>query len=126
MSSSCSPSKQLHDPGRSKICRSLHLRANRKWAPAADDSLTGQLCSQLFVLFDLKKNNVVEFSEFVRALSVFHPKAPLEEKAECECSRLECCSAASGAVPIRCEPLTEPPRRESPTPWVYDDAATVS
>jgi len=36
------------------------------------------------VLFDLKKNNVVDFSEFVRALSVFHPKAPLEEKAECE------------------------------------------
>ena len=44
--------------------------------------------SQLFVLFDLKKNNVVEFSEFVRALSVFHPKAPLEEKAECEPSLL--------------------------------------
>jgi len=52
--------------------------------------LTGQLCSQLFVLFDLKKNNVVEFSEFVRALSVFHPKAPLEEKAECECSHASC------------------------------------
>jgi len=42
------------------------------------------------VLFDLKKNNVVEFSEFVRALSVFHPKAPLEEKAECECSHASC------------------------------------
>lgn len=38
---------------------------------------------QLFILFDLKKNNVVDFDEFVRALSVFHPKAPLEEKAEC-------------------------------------------
>ena len=50
------------------------------------------LGSQLFVLFDLKKNNVVEFGEFVRALSVFHPKAPLEEKAECERSR---CPAAT-------------------------------
>lgn len=49
--------------------------------------LTGSVCwvsLQLFVLFDLKKNNVVEFDEFVRALSVFHPKAPLLEKAECE------------------------------------------
>ena len=50
------------------------------------------LGSQLFVLFDLKKNNVVEFSEFVRALSVFHPKAPLEEKAECELSCRICSS----------------------------------
>ena len=34
-------------------------------------------------MFDEKKNNVIEFGEFVHALSVFHPKAPLAEKAEC-------------------------------------------
>ena len=39
---------------------------------------------QLFAQFDLKRNNIIDFGEFVRSLSVFHPKAPLEEKAECE------------------------------------------
>lgn len=34
-------------------------------------------------MFDFKKNNVIEFGEFVRALSVFHPKAPMHEKAAC-------------------------------------------
>lgn len=28
---------------------------------------------------------MIEFGEFVRSLSVFHPKAPLQEKAQCEC-----------------------------------------
>ena len=37
--------------------------------------------AQVFEVFDEKKNNVIEFGEFVRALSVFHPKAPLQEKA---------------------------------------------
>ena len=46
------------------------------------------LCSrpymQVFELFDIKRNSVIEFGEFVRSLSVFHPKAPLQEKARCE------------------------------------------
>lgn len=37
---------------------------------------------RLFEVFDSKQNNVIEFGEFVRALSVFHPAAPLREKAE--------------------------------------------
>lgn len=35
---------------------------------------------KVFEVFDLKKNGVVEFAEFVRSLNVFHPSAPEEEK----------------------------------------------
>ncbi|KAJ4711873.1 Calcineurin B-like protein [Melia azedarach] len=35
---------------------------------------------RVFQLFDLKQDGVIEFDEFVRSLSIFHPEAPLEEK----------------------------------------------
>ncbi|KAI9174497.1 hypothetical protein LWI28_018292 [Acer negundo] len=35
---------------------------------------------RIFRLFDLKRDGVIEFGEFVRSLSVFHPEAPQAEK----------------------------------------------
>lgn len=37
---------------------------------------------RVFAAFDAAQNSVLDFPEFVRGLSVFHPRAPSKEKAE--------------------------------------------
>ncbi|KAL6501776.1 hypothetical protein OROGR_026909 [Orobanche gracilis] len=41
------------------------------------------LAERLFELFDLERNGAIEFGEFVRSLSIFHPDAPHAEKIAC-------------------------------------------
>jgi serine/threonine-protein phosphatase 2B regulatory subunit len=38
--------------------------------------------NRIFDLFDVKKRGVIDFGDFVRALNVFHPNIPMEEKID--------------------------------------------
>ena len=39
---------------------------------------------QIFDLFDVNRDGVIEFGEFVQSLSVFHPDTPEAEKISCK------------------------------------------
>lgn len=41
---------------------------------------------QIFDMFDIKRDGVISFGEFVRSLSIFHPNASEEKKIECRTS----------------------------------------
>lgn len=38
---------------------------------------------QVFDMFDIKRDGVISFGEFVRSLSIFHPNTSEEKKIEC-------------------------------------------
>lgn len=42
------------------------------------------LVMQLFELFDVKRKGLIDFSDFVRSLNVFHPNASQEDKIDCK------------------------------------------
>ena len=39
---------------------------------------------QIFDLFDVNRNGHIEFAEFIKSLSVFHPKTPEAVKIKCK------------------------------------------
>lgn len=65
----------------SSFSSSPSSKKNPPPAPLASSS-SSLFVDRVFAAFDAAQNSVLDFPEFVRGLSVFHPKAPAREKAE--------------------------------------------
>ncbi|CAN8245556.1 unnamed protein product [Cochlearia groenlandica] len=46
-----------------------------------NSTMQNLFADRVFYMFDRKRNGVIEFGEFVRSLSIFHPHAPEHEKS---------------------------------------------
>nr|KAJ0217891.1 hypothetical protein LSAT_V11C300105880 [Lactuca sativa] len=57
----------------------IHKSSGLRFSATAARTICWQI---LFDIFDIKKNGVIEFDEFVRSLSIFHPDAPESDKIE--------------------------------------------
>lgn len=55
--------------------------ASESSPPIPASSSSSLFVDRVFAAFDAAQNSVLDFQEFVRGLSVFHPRAPAEEKA---------------------------------------------